>query len=61
MLLGVLRGSQVSLGLSWGTGQSEGLSSGRSGILLGYGHQIYFQGIVEEHKTWEGSDLPQVA
>lgn len=29
--------------------------------MLGYGQKICFQGIVQQCKTWEGSDLPQVA
>lgn len=58
----VPRWPQMALGLSCRTGQSEGLlQQQESGILLGFGQQICFQGIVEEHKTWEGSDLPQVA
>lgn len=58
---GVLRWPQVSLGVSCGTGQSEGLSSSRGcGILLGYGQQICLPGACGgKYKTWEGSDLPQ--
>lgn len=57
---GAARGAEVATGVSVGQDKAkDSLSSRRSGILLGCGQQICFQGIVEERKTREGSELPQ--